>query len=353
MRHPRFTLLVAALVSSLAATLAPAAPAAASTPPPVGSLAQGADVSWPNCPKGMGIAERPTQGLPMPTAASTWVVVGLTNGPAFTPNPCVVAQVAWVKARHLWLSSYAITSFPTRAQYATYGGTGSVATRLYRTGLAQARYNVGTMRRAGITAPMVWIDVEPVAGRPWQANPAYNQVVVAGAVRGYVDAGLRVGFYSYNNGWRQIMGTKRFPNTPTWVPSGLDTAASAYAKCSAPSFSGGPVWLGQWTRDGRDYGLACPGVTGTKAAPSPLTPYAGTTLRKGSRGAAVVALQRRLALVADGIFGSITEARVMAVQRSLRVSPTGVVTTPLWKALGAGTTVPGRPSAFPRMFAST
>lgn len=349
----RFALpsLALALVSALAS---PATVARAAVQPPVGSLVTGADISWPNCPKGMGIPERPTQGLPLPEASAKYVILGLTNGPAFTPNPCLASQVTYVKQRHLWLGAYAITSYPTAAQFYGYGGTGPVVSRLYRTGQAQARYNLATMKRAGITVPMLWIDVEPVAGRPWASYTPYNQAVVQGAVQVYAAAGLKLGFYSYNNGWKQIMGAARYPNTPTWVPSGKDTAASALAKCSAPSFSGGPVLLGQWTKGGRDYNLTCPGVTGSAPARNPLTPYVNVTLRKGSRGAAVVALQRRLALEADGVFGSMTQAKVASVQKTYyRMAPTGVVTAPLWKALGAGTMVAARASTFPRLFTST
>src|SRR5690349_13765701 len=35
----------------------------------------GADISWPQCPKGMGIPEKRTLGAPMPTAAAEFVVI--------------------------------------------------------------------------------------------------------------------------------------------------------------------------------------------------------------------------------------------------------------------------------------
>ena len=63
--------------------------AAASAAAASGDLLLGGDVSWPQCPRGMGIPERPTMGLPMPLDSATYVVVGLTNGPGFFPNPCL------------------------------------------------------------------------------------------------------------------------------------------------------------------------------------------------------------------------------------------------------------------------
>ena len=69
-----------------------------------GSPVLGGDISWPQCPKGLGIPQRRTLGLPMPTPDMEYVVVGLTNGPGFYPNPCLADQVAWVRERGLLLS---------------------------------------------------------------------------------------------------------------------------------------------------------------------------------------------------------------------------------------------------------
>lgn len=355
MRRPRSLVTV---LLALGLTAGPVAgfgstPAAASVPPEVGSLSFGGDISWPNCPLGEGIPERPTLGLPMPLESSEWVIVGLTNGPGFSVNPCMGRQVAWVKQRHMWLGAYAVTTYPTRAQIARYAGSGTVTERLFRTGAAQARANIRRLQLSGNETPRIWVDVEFSSGRPWSPNPAHNVAVVEGAIRTYQAAGLRIGLYSYNYAWGKIMGSKRYPHTPTWVPSGRDSRASALAKCSAPSFSGGPVLIGQWTADGRDYGITCPGVTGQIAAPSPLTPYLDTTVRRGDEGPAVVAVQRRLGVLADGDFGPITEAAVKAYQRAHDYPHHGVVTPNVWRALGAGTSSAARASVFDRLFAST
>jgi hypothetical protein len=230
--------------------------------------ADGADISWPNCPKGMGIPSRPTEGMPMPVASARFVVLGLTNGPGFTPNPCLADQVAWTKARHLWAGAYAVTTYPSAAQLTTYGGRGTGAQRLFRTGVAQAQVNVRNMRRAGLRPPMVWVDVEPVSVQPWSGNPTFNNAVLDGAVAGYRGAGLKVGFYSYAHGWKQITGGRRMPSVATWVPAGDDQRSSALARCSRPSFSGGLVLLAQWTAAGRDHNVTCPGVTGGPGRPS-------------------------------------------------------------------------------------
>ncbi|MCW2498398.1 MAG: hypothetical protein JWN87_74 [Frankiales bacterium] len=329
-----------------------AGPAAASPRPAPGSAPAGADISWPNCPTGMGIPQRRTLGLPMPTADARFVIVGLTNGPGFTPNPCLAAQVAWVKARHLWLGAYSITTYPNAAELAKYGGAGTATQRLQRVGRAQAAFNVKNMRAAGLRAPMVWVDVEPSTVRPWSASPASNNAVIDGIVAGYRAAGIAVGFYSYAYGWKEITGGRKWPSVPVWVPSGSNTRASAVNKC-ASSFSGGPVWFGQWTVANRDHNVACAGVTGTAGQLHPLTKYRTTVVKRGSRGAAVVALQKALKVSADGAFGPVTHGAVVRFQRAKRLAGTGVVTAATWRALGAGTAVGGRPSLFPRTFAST
>ncbi len=350
----RFALLALSLamtVAALAGSLT--SPASASVRPPVGGTLVGADIGWPNCPKGMGIPQRPTEGQPMPTAQARFVVLGLTNGPAFTPNPCLAAQVAWARARHLWTGAYSVTSFPTAAQLRRWGGSGTALQRLRRVGVAQARTNLAVMHRAGLRAPFVWVDVEPVPGWPWSASRAANNAVVDGVLAGYRAAGVGVGLYTYGAGWREITGGRQLPSLPTWLPSGRDTLAAAAARCRATSPSGGPVWLGQSTASSRDVNVTCPGVTGTAAGPHPLTQYLGVRLAVGSRGAAVTAVQRRLGAAADGVFGAQTAARVARFQASRGLAATGVVDQGVWRALGAGTRVPARPSKLPGLFVST
>jgi hypothetical protein len=334
-----------ALLLSLLLTLLTVPAVRASTLPPRGHSVAGADISWPNCPRGMGIPGRRSPGNPMPPAGSKYAVVGLTNGPAFFPNPCLARQVAWVKARHLWLGAYSVVSYPTAAQLKKHGGAGTLLTRVRRVGVAEARFNLTSLRRAGVRKPpMVWVDVEPVRSAPWSRSTAANNALLDGALAGYRAAGVRVGIYSYRYGWKEITGGRRLPKIPTWVP--LST-------CSKRSFSGGPVWMTQTTSRGSDLDKTCAALSGTGPRRHPLTRYARTTLRTGSHGPAVVALQKRLAVAADGAFGPRTKGKVVRFQRSHRLPATGVVERRTWKALGAGTLVPGRPSRFPALFAST
>jgi hypothetical protein len=252
---------IAAMVINLGVSLSLAPAAIASAPPAVGVTAAGNDISWPQCPKGAG-----GYGLPGPQPSAQFVVIGLTDGGSFRANPCLSRQAAAAKARHLWTGAYAISTYPTAAQLTRFGGsTGSLSTRLHRVGAAEARFNLGAMRRAGLHAPMVWVDVEPRTGSPWSSMRYRNNALIDGVLAGYKAAGMRTGIYSYGKAWTDITGARPMPSVPTWVPVGKKGRAVAMSRCTVPSFSGSQPWLVQWTDGKRDYDYTCPGVTGTAA----------------------------------------------------------------------------------------
>ncbi|HHU08631.1 MAG TPA: peptidoglycan-binding protein, partial [Intrasporangiaceae bacterium] len=61
---------------------------------------------------------------------------------------------------------------------------------------------------------------------------------------------------------------------------------------------------------------------------------ASTTIQRGSRGAAVTALQKALGgLTADGVFGAKTEAKVKEFQQAKELTVDGVVNPNVWNAL--------------------
>ena len=351
--------LAAVLGLGLSATGA-AGPAGAAVEPVPGARLTGADISWPNCPKGMGIPSRRTLGLPMPLDSAAFVIVGLTNGPGFVPNPCLAEQVRWVQDNRRWLGAYAMTTFPRRDERAAYGGSGPWAAGTSRavlknTGYAQAMANVASMREVGMDVPFVWVDVEPYPTHPWSRDRLANRAVITGAVRGYEDAGYRVGFYSYLNGWRAVVGDWRKPGYPTWYPVGAepDGYAEAKARCRLPSFSGGPVMLGQWVDGNRDRDVTCARLHGRAERADPLTALLGTTFLRGDAGPTVATLQRGLNMrprYVTGRFGARTEVVVRAFQRLRGWPETGVVTDQELTGLGAGTVMPGRPSRLGEFF---
>lgn len=365
MHRPRalLGLLVTTLLAPVLA-LAGAGPASAAVAPSAvpGAVQTGGDVSWPNCPKGMGIPSRRSPGNPLPLASATFAVIGLTNGPAWYPNPCLAAQVAWAQAQGVWTSAYSMTTFPTASQRAAYGRSGpwSAATRagrLRNAGYQQALFNVASMRATGLVVPFVWVDVEPYPTQPWSHDVLANRQVVRGVVRAYQDTGYGVGFYSYDNGWRTVVGAWRKPAYPTWVPVGPVShgRARAAAQCGRPSFSGGPVYLSQWVQDARDRDVTCPGLVGHAAAPDPLTGLLGSAYQKGDRGAAITTLQRGLGMRAPyvtGVFDDRTARVLLAFQQVHALPMTGVATDLELRALGAGTVTPAVPTRLPTVFST-
>jgi len=262
-------ILCAAVFPFWSATVAP--PVHLSPVPAPGSTVYGNDISWPQCPRRDG-----GNGLPGPQDSASFVVLGLTDGGSFRANPCLANQVESVRARHLWAGAYAISTYPTDAELARHGGTGTLTQRLRRVGAAQAAFNLDTLARVGLRPPMIWVDVEPSKRTPWSAGADRNNAVIDGVIAGYRAAGIRAGLYSYDRAWKAITGARKMPGVPTWVPVGLASRSKAAARCAVASFAGSKPRLTQWTDDVYDYNLTCPGVTGRAARGNLLTVGAGT-----------------------------------------------------------------------------
>lgn len=232
--------------------------------PSARGLVEGADASWPQCPKGLGIPQKRTEGKPMPLPSAQFVVLGLTNGPGFVANPCLRDQVAWVKQRHLLAAAYSIISAPYGDQLARYGthgpfDAGTASGRLSNVGYQEALFNIATMKDAGLRTPIVWLDIEPVADFDWGSDTAANAAVVQGAARGYRDSGYDVGVYSIASLWKRVVGDLRL-GLPEWRPAGSRGAQEALSRCGGDwMFQGGAAVLAQWVDQDRDRDVTCPG----------------------------------------------------------------------------------------------
>ncbi|GAA1968428.1 hypothetical protein GCM10009798_31200 [Nocardioides panacihumi] len=216
----------------------------------------------------MGIPKKRSEGAPMPLGSARFVVLGLTNGPGFYPNPCLADQVAWIRQRHLMAGAYSVVSYPEKRQFAEFGDQGpfeprSRLGRLANIGYQQALFNIRTMQSAGLSVPAVWLDVEPVTGFDWPPDVEANAAVVRGAVTAYADQGLTVGVYSTATLWQRVVGDLRL-SLPEWRAAGETSRAEALRRCGPDQmFQGGTAVLTQWVdarRDGsRDRDVTCPG----------------------------------------------------------------------------------------------
>ncbi len=226
----------------------------------------GADASWPQCPKGMGIPEKRSEGAPMPLPGARFVILGLTNGPGFFANPCLASQVEWVRSRRLLAAGYSVISWPDRDTVSRLGGEGPYngSTRLgalSNVGYQQAKFNVATLTRSGLRTPVIWLDVEPVPRFEWSADTTANAAVVRGAARGYTDAGFAIGAYSTQALWQQVVGDLAL-GIPEWRAAGQTSRAEALRRCGPERmFQGGAAVLSQWVEAGRDQNVTCPGTS--------------------------------------------------------------------------------------------
>ena len=226
----------------------------------------GADVSWPQCPPGMGIPQKRSHGAPMPVDAARYVIIGLTNGPAFYPNPCLKSQTDWVRSRNLLAGAYSVISYPEQRHFDAYKNKGpyDASTRLgalSNVGYQQAVFNLANMKRAGLRSPVIWLDVEPVPDFDWPRDLAANAAVVKGAARGYTDGGFRIGAYSTQALWQHVVGDLQL-GIPEWRAAGQTSRAEALRRCGVDRmFQGGEAVLGQWVEADRDMNVTCPGAS--------------------------------------------------------------------------------------------
>ena len=222
--------------------------------------AAGQDISWPQCPIG---GPRKHRGEPMPAADVQFLVIGLTAGRAFRPNPCLAQHLGWAQQHHVAASAYAFAAFPSRRELRRHGRTGPYdagthAGRLRNAGFATARYNVRLMADLGFATPHVWLDVEPSSSHPWSHRRRLNRAVVRGWIAGYRAAGYTVGFYSTHLLWRRIVGHYR-PALPEWRTAGPSSRRAAGRMChQARSFQGGTAVIAQWWTRHRDFDRLCP-----------------------------------------------------------------------------------------------
>ena len=225
----------------------------------------GRDIGWPQCPHDVGFRGRNGLGQPLPDPGVKFVIVGLTNGRAFTPNPCLDLHLDWVRSHHVYASAYAFATYPTRAQLRRYRHSGPYDGQRFlgalgNAGHAAARYNIRVMQRHGFTTPHVWLDLEPSSSRPWSGRRTWNSAVVRGWVRAYREAGYGVGFYSTTSLWEHIVGGLRL-GLPEWRTAGPASSRAALGRCGERGFQGGPAVLAQWWTTHRDLDRLCPSAS--------------------------------------------------------------------------------------------
>jgi hypothetical protein len=222
----------------------------------------GFDISWPQC------------GGSYPSPGFDVAIVGVTGGHGFSGNPCLASESMWSQQASLPSSLYVNIDLPSTAP--PQGATGpagkcaatDVSCFAYNYGFNNSQYAVNYANAQGVDAHVWWLDVETnnnwqttararstyrtVAPATPQTPAAYtyrtaaNAQAIAGAIAGLAASNKVAGVYSTGYQWGLIAGSYA-PQVPVWYAT-ADTVSRAPLYCTqSHSFTGGPIWLVQYT----------------------------------------------------------------------------------------------------------
>jgi hypothetical protein len=233
----------------------------------------GWDISWPQC------------GGVYPGTGHRYAVVGVTDGRAYTVNPCLAEQHRWSLQHGSVGGLYVNVNYPPRRlddgglglQFAHRCPLPDLGCQLRAWGEEGAAEAFSAAEAQGVAAPMWWLDVETT--NRWSADPVANALVIAGATDALRARGVTVGIYSTPYQWGVIAGGYA-PGLPTWVAGPRDLAGAADTCSRGVSFGGGPVWMVQFPYAGFDGNVMCPagaggGMAAFRAPDPPTVPQIG------------------------------------------------------------------------------
>ena len=222
----------------------------------------------------------PQCGSPLPTAAD-FGIVGVDGGRPFEVNACLAEQIVW--ARTAGRPAYYLNTANPGPRLSTHWPLGQTQPRTCtrskpdsaacafdygwnaaKDSLARARAAAASVGAPDVTNSSWWLDVE--VHNTWESLEYGHKAkflrndtaVLLGAKRLLERRGVRrVGAYSTLHQWQRITGGASLGRAPVWY-AGVGTQASARARCApANSFTGGPVRLTQFLRNGFDADLRC------------------------------------------------------------------------------------------------
>ena len=215
----------------------------------------GNDISYPNCPNNF------------PTGSS-FGIVGVTGGRAFTTNSCLRQEFAWASGLNggsnpgaaLYMNLNAPVG-PTARDGLT-GPLGSCSHKdkaciayNYGYNAASAAYKYAV--KEGATSSSWWLDIE--TSNSWSPKPYLNKKTISGAVDFFSQKKLAIGFYSTPSQWASITGSSIWHPSgsyPIWQ-AGASSKKSAESICSGVGFAGASPELVQYVSDNFDTDYAC------------------------------------------------------------------------------------------------
>lgn len=250
--------------------------------PAAGSI--GHDVSWPQC----------SSTLP---GDGTFGIVGVTNGRAWSANPCLGSEYQWAAGYERTPDLYMNTANPAPHSSYYWPASGSSDPVLcqdatsttdpgcaYDYGWHTAADAMATARSAlpSLSGGTWWLDVE--TGNTWNGDTSSNAADVQGSIDYLIAQHVTgVGVYSTGYQWGIITGGYSASNAATYAaawsaeftsPNGVSGSPSWVAGASGPadapslcstSFLATATWMVQYISGSTDVDYGC----GAAAAPPP------------------------------------------------------------------------------------
>lgn len=198
----------------------------------------------------------------MPTKPA-FAIVGVSNGLAFSDNPCLVAQYTWAASSPRAPSFYISTANPgSQSVHWTQPGPKPCSGASNDPGCA---YNYGwnaashaftyvAAQTGAATGARWWLDIE--TANTWSTTVALNNADIQGMVDFFAGQSVVVGAYSTRFQWNQITGGLVLA-VPNWLAGASSTSQAIDWCTSASSFSGGRVTVVQFATSSIDTDVAC------------------------------------------------------------------------------------------------
>lgn len=232
-------LLLALSACAIGCATAANAPRSTSTPPasatpsptpldrsayPAGSV--GYAISWPQC------------GGPYPDEPFDFGIIGVTNGQAFTENPCFADEYRWAEHGRYHPSIYMNTNYDESVQtLPDVQQCGADAwCRAYQYGRAMAEEAYEYAASVHGVAAVWWLDVQIVSD--WSEDVTLNAAAIRGAGDFLKSRGIRAGISSTSFQWVTVAGEAQH-NMTIWDASALDADMAATFCREGKDFGGG------------------------------------------------------------------------------------------------------------------
>ena len=194
-----------------------------------------------------------------------FLVIGVTDGRAYTDNPYLTSQVYLANGK--LLSLYMNLNAPVGST--VQGNTSSPKScaksdkvcQAYNYGYNAASHSYSFAHSKGAISTLWWLDIE--TGNSWSSTKAINDATIQGAIDylNITGAGAIVGIYSTQSMWNTIAGSSFAPIqttttvTPNWIPGA--TSTNPQLICSQTITANGQAWLTQYISGGFDHDYAC------------------------------------------------------------------------------------------------